>query len=122
MRPQAVVLIDPPPPGPAKFEMMPPMAMIAAEAIRLGQQVAGHAVDRGRIAAVLGECAAFEAMHAAPHHDDTGKRLATSDDTWELAVAVSQELASMGQAAFDIEAIRVTRRRMEVCMKHLELL
>ena len=99
-KPSVVVLIDPPPPGPGTLPR-PASAWIAGEAIRLGQQVAGVGVDHGRINAVIGEC--------------------MEGGEWELAVAVTQELATLGLGTFDKRTIAITRRRFEVYKKHLEL-
>lgn len=127
-RPRVVVLIDPPPPGPASFEQMPSTAWIAAEAIRLGQQIAAHEVDFQRILAVLGKCAGCSALlklPSGPVATKSGLSVVTCDDTpdleWELAIAVTHELADLVQASRSVESIRITKRRMEVYRQHLKL-
>ena len=122
-----MVLVDPPPPGPARFEAIPPLLWIASEAIRLGQQIVGSGVNYERIFHILSDCECADVLHDVNYNGvtDMNERLMASNCApgacWELAVVVTQELTTLGQSSFDKTSIRVNKRRMQTYVKHLKL-
>ena len=101
----AVILVDPPPPGPARLLSIPYASDLdqfkasAVEAVRQAQQLAGLEVDREVIATRLAGCSC----------------------TFEVALVATEELSRLGQATLDYESVRMFVLRLHLYVRNLRL-
>jgi len=113
VQPRCMIMIDPPPAGPATKAFNLPSLLVAAQMIRLGREVAGLETDAEELRRLLGHADSewFAAMEAASAEQDAVIDVAQD---WHLAAEVAELLAAMGQLKLRADGIRFTKRRMDV--------
>jgi len=120
VQPRWMIMIDPPPAGPATKAFNLPSLLVAAQMIRLGREVAGLETDAEELKRLLGhpDSEWFAAMEAASAEQDAAIDVAQD---WYLAAEVAEHLAAMGQLQPRAEGIRFTKRRMDVYRNTIRL-